>query len=133
MALSPKTIRAQMARLKPMLASCSLETMRKGQDLVGELVSMSRRGRYLLKEHPFTDFTGTWVIPKDERRQGVVLYLHGGGYTCGGADYAKGFGIVLAERFGVMTIPTLVVFEGGAEKRRSVGFRPKQQVLDLLK
>ena len=39
----------------------------------------------------------------------------------------------LAERFGVMTIPTLVVFEGGAEKRRSVGFRPKQQVLDLLK
>lgn len=101
MALSPKTIRAQMARLKPMLASCSLDTMRKGQDLVGELVGMSRRGRYLLKEHPFTDFTGTWVIPKDERRQGVVLYLHGGGYTCGGADYAKGFGIVLAERFGV--------------------------------
>ena len=39
----------------------------------------------------------------------------------------------LAERFGVMTIPTLVVFEGGVEKRRSVGFRPKQQVLDLLK
>ena len=39
----------------------------------------------------------------------------------------------LAERFGVMTIPTLIVFEGGAEKRRSVGVRPKQQILDLLK
>lgn len=39
----------------------------------------------------------------------------------------------LAERFGVMTIPTLIVFEKGEEKRRSVGVRPKQQILDLLK
>ena len=39
----------------------------------------------------------------------------------------------LAERFGVMTIPTLIVFEDGEEKRRSVGVRPKQQILDLLK
>lgn len=101
MALSPKTIRSQMARLKPMLSSCSLETMRKGQDLIGDLMGVSYRGSFLLKEHPFENFSGTWVIPKDERRQGVVLYLHGGGFTCGGADYAKGFGIVMAERFGV--------------------------------
>ena len=100
MALSPKTIRSQMTRLKPMLASCSLETMRKGQDLVGELVGVSRRGKFLLKEHSFEAFSGIWAIPRDERRQGVVLYLHGGGYTCGGADYAKGFGILLAEHFG---------------------------------
>lgn len=100
MALSPKTIRSQMVRLKPMLASCSLETMRKGQDIAGDLVKISHRGKFMLKEHAFADFDGSWVIPKDERRQGVILYLHGGGYTCGGADYARGFGIVLAERFG---------------------------------
>ena len=73
MALSPKMIRSQMALLKPMLASCSLETMRKGQNLVGELVGASRRGHFVLKDHPFADFTGTWVIPKDERRQGVTM------------------------------------------------------------
>ena len=101
MALSPKMIRSQMALLKPMLASCSLETMRKGQNLAGELVGASRRGHFVLKDHPFADFTGTWVIPKDERRQGVILYLHGGGYTCGGTDYAKGIGVVMAEQFGV--------------------------------
>lgn len=100
MALSPKIIRSQMVRLKPMLASCSLETMRKGQDIAGDLVKISHRGKFVLKEHSFADFDGSWVIPKDERRQGVILYLHGGGYTCGGADYARGFGIVLAERFG---------------------------------
>ncbi|MBQ8909667.1 MAG: alpha/beta hydrolase fold domain-containing protein [Oscillospiraceae bacterium] len=101
MALSPKTIRSQMALLKPLLKSCSLETMRKGQDLVGELMGAAKAGRFVLKEHKFPDFTGFWVTPKDERRQGVILYLHGGGYTCGSTDYAKGFGITLAERFGV--------------------------------
>ena len=100
MSVSPKTIRSQMALLKPLLKSCSLETMRKGQDFVGELMGVAKAGRFVLKEHPFDHFTGCWVTPKDERRQGVILYLHGGGYTCGGVDYAKGFGITLAERFG---------------------------------
>ena len=100
MPVSPKTIRSQMALLKPLLKSCSLETMRKGQDFVGELMGVAKAGHFVLKEHPFDHFTGCWVTPKDERRQGVILYLHGGGYTCGGVDYAKGFGITLAERFG---------------------------------
>lgn len=100
MALSPKTVRTQMALLKPLLKSCSLETMRKGQNLIGELMGAAKAGRFVLKEHTFDNFTGCWVTPKDERRQGVILYLHGGGFTCGGVDYAKGFGIALAERFG---------------------------------
>jgi len=100
MALSPKTIRSQMALLKPLLKSCSLETMRKGQNLIGELMGAANAGRFVLKEHKFSSFTGCWVTPKDERRQGVILYLHGGGFTCGGLEYAKGFGITLAERFG---------------------------------
>lgn len=101
MAMSPKMIRSQMAILKPLLKSCSLETMRRGQNFVGELMGAAKAGRYILKEHHFGDFQGCWVVPKDERRQGVILYLHGGGFTCGGLEYAKGFGIVLAERFGV--------------------------------
>ena len=40
-------------------------------------------------------------MPKDERRNGVVLYLHGGGYTCGSLDYAKGFAATLASECGV--------------------------------
>lgn len=101
MALSAKTVRNQMERLKPLLNSCSLEAMRRGQDLAGELMGVARAGHFVLREHPFGEFTGVWVIPKDERRQGVILYLHGGGYTCGTVEYAKGFGIRLAEQFGV--------------------------------
>ena len=40
-------------------------------------------------------------MPKDERRQGVILYLHGGGYTCGSLEYAKGFAATLADECGV--------------------------------
>lgn len=101
MPLSPKTIRTQMELVKPLLASCSLETIRKGQNMIGELMEAKYRQQVLIREHPFEQFSGAWIIPRDERRQGVVLYLHGGGYTCGSLEYAKGFGSMLAEECGV--------------------------------
>lgn len=38
----------------------------------------------------------------------------------------------LAGQFGVMSIPTLLVFEQGQLVRQAVGARPKASVLDLL-
>ncbi len=100
MPLSAKAIRARLALLKPLLNSCSLELLRKGQNKIGELMEAAYRDQLLIKEHTFQTFTGAWMIPADERRQGVILYLHGGGYTCGGLEYAKGFGSMLASRTG---------------------------------
>ena len=39
----------------------------------------------------------------------------------------------LAERYGVMTIPTVIVFKDGKEVGRSVGAVPKRKLLGLLK
>lgn len=39
----------------------------------------------------------------------------------------------LAQRFGVMSIPTLVVLKNGEEVSRSLGAKPKAQVLELVK
>lgn len=100
MSLSAKTIRAQLVMLRPLLRSCSLETMRRGQDKLGELMETRYRRQVLVRDHPFEHFEGAWIIPKDERRQGVILYLHGGGYTCGSLEYAKGFGATLAAQCG---------------------------------
>jgi acetyl esterase/lipase/NRPS condensation-like uncharacterized protein len=100
MALSAKTIRAQMNMLQPLLKSCSLDTIRKGQDKIGRLMESQHRRQVLTKEHPFAAFSGAWIIPRDELRQGVILYLHGGGYVCGGLEYAKGFAATLAVRTG---------------------------------
>ena len=38
----------------------------------------------------------------------------------------------LALRFGVASIPTLIVFKDGKEYRRIVGFRPKRDILAAL-
>ena len=38
----------------------------------------------------------------------------------------------IAAKYGVMSIPTLLVFENGSMKNQSVGFRPKNAVLSLL-
>ena len=100
MAVTAKTIRAQITLLSPLLKSCSLETLRKGQNKVGELMEAKYRKQVIIKEHEFEHFKGAWVMPKDERRQGVILYLHGGGYTCGGLEYALGFGSMLAVQSG---------------------------------
>ena len=101
MALSAKTIRTQIQRLQPLLKSCSLETIRKGQNKLGELMEAVYRRQVMTKDHAFANFTGAWILPKDERRQGVILYLHGGGYACGDLEYAKGFGSTLAVQCGV--------------------------------
>ena len=38
----------------------------------------------------------------------------------------------IAEQYGVSSIPTLIVFKGGKEAKRSVGFIQKPQVLALV-
>lgn len=100
MPLSAKIIKKQLTILKPLLSGVSLKTIRKGQNMVGELMESQYRDQVMLKQHPFSRFSGAWVMPRDVRREGVILYLHGGGYTCGGLEYALGFGSMLAVQSG---------------------------------
>ena len=39
----------------------------------------------------------------------------------------------IAEKYNVMSIPTLAVFENGEVKEISVGFKPKAAILEMLK
>ena len=100
MALSAKTVRSQIQRLMPIISHCSIETARRGQHMIGELMEKIHHHHVIIKEHHFPVFTAAWILPKDERRQGVILYLHGGGYVCGDLEYAKGFGSTLAVHCG---------------------------------
>ncbi len=103
---SAKSVRNQLAMLRPLLSSCSLSTLRKGQELLGNMVEARHRTRVIIREHPFERFSGVWIIPRDERRRGVMLYLHGGGYACGGIDYTTGFGTMLANDYGMRVFCT---------------------------
>ena len=102
MELHAKRVRAQLNLFKPVMTSCSLEASRKGQDKLGELMTALHRSEIMTKNHDFQHFQGAWIMPQDQRRGGVVLYLHGGGYTCGSLEYAKGFSSVLAAECGVL-------------------------------
>ena len=101
MALPAKFIRKQLKRFHPVMSALSLETIRRWQDVAGDLMAAMHRREVVFQNHTFPDFEGCWSIPRDERRSGVILYLHGGGYTCGDLEYAKGFGSTLSAHCGI--------------------------------
>ena len=123
MELHAKLVRSQLSFFKPFVAGLSLEATRKGQDKLGELMTALHRREVLVRDHDFEHFQGAWVMPKDQRRTGVILYLHGGGYTCGSLEYAKGFG--------AKGLAYLAIHEDGSYKC-SFGKFMKEEELDAL-
>lgn len=39
----------------------------------------------------------------------------------------------LAIKFGIMSIPTLIIFKNGEQKAKQIGALPKQEILDFIK
>ena len=95
MAVTAKFIRPKLELVKPLMTGSSLETARQGQTVLGKLMSSSKKNEVETVVFSFPDFPAAILTPKKDRREGVILYLHGGGYTCGDLDYARGFGSVL--------------------------------------
>lgn len=52
-------------------------------------------------------------------------------YIIGKVDVDEYFD--LARSYGIMSVPTLLVFKKGEESLRSIGLKPKQAILDMLK
>lgn len=96
MAISSKLIRKQLERYKSGITNRSLEDCRSWQDLLGRLIAIPQKNKVIIKERDFPLFKGAMVIPKSETKNGVILYLHGGGYVCGGMDYAISVGSIFA-------------------------------------
>lgn len=101
MTLSAKFARKQLERFKPLTTESAIETARKGQKKLGELMTMTCKKTLTYASVSFEQFESAWVMPKDDTRDGVMLYLHGGGYCCGDISYAKGVASMLASRFGI--------------------------------
>lgn len=89
-------IKAQISLLNPLLNALTLESQRKLQDglaALGARVAGNRTGNH---EVALSRSQASWVFPLNQQVRKAALYLHGGAYTAGTLDYAKGFGSLLA-------------------------------------
>ena len=98
MALSAKFIRRQLALFKPFVMSASVGITRKGQDKIGDLMKAVYHSGVAFREIALEHCPAAFAVPREPEREGVVLYLHGGGYMAGDLEYAKGFATTLAHK-----------------------------------
>lgn len=94
------------------------------------ITSQNFETEVLGSERPvLVDFWATWCGPC--RRQAPVIdELAEEGYAVGKVDVDQEPD--LAQRYQVMSIPTLLVFKGGKEVNRMVGLTPKNTLKELL-
>lgn len=99
MHIKSRLLRAQMFLLRPIATQTGdLGTVRALQEESGKL--MTRRDAALSPvslPHCGAELATPPELPP---ARGILLYLHGGGYTAGRLEYARGFGSTLAVRTG---------------------------------
>lgn len=101
MPFTEKFVRAWLRRIGPALESGSLQHERSAQDVVGEIMTAAETPRVTVRMRRVAGMDCAWIAPEKQAFSGVMLYLHGGGYTCGSMEYAKGVGSMLAAKCGV--------------------------------
>lgn len=99
-----KFIKTQLSFFKGITSTCSLDTARKNHDRMGKLMISSLKSGVKYEDLTIGEFDACMITPKDQLSNGVILYIHGGGFTCGDIDYAKGFGTVLASKCGIQVL-----------------------------
>lgn len=104
MNLTDKILRSQLELIKPITDGSSLETARAMQDKIGRLMHFTRRRDVVVLDKSNDKHQGLLIVPRDELRGGIILYLHGGGYVCGTREYAKGFASVLSAECGMKVV-----------------------------
>ena len=78
-----KFLRTQLSFFKGFISNCSLETARKNQDRLGKLMASIHRGDITYDDFTIGEMDASIITPGDLVSNGIILYLHGGGYTCG--------------------------------------------------
>jgi len=96
--LGSRLLRMQLRLTKPIARFATIEDARKAQDQLGRLTAELLKTKVSFEPVEFDRFAACIVASNvcEEPCDRVILYLHGGGYTAGGLDYAKGFGAMLS-------------------------------------
>lgn len=101
MAFSQKFVRKQIEAIFPKIEKYSLEQLRQTQEMSGALMRRLAGRSLEIERKDFGAFEAAWVHPEARKSDTVILYLHGGGYTCGNIEFAIGFASTLAKNLGL--------------------------------
>jgi len=96
--LSARLLKLELRLAKPLVRFTGIEAARTAQDQLGRITTRLLQDKVAFLPVSFPDFTSCFAVSNacEGSCDRAVLYLHGGGYTAGGLDYAKGFGALLA-------------------------------------
>ena len=96
--LSANLLKLELRLAKPLVRFTGIEQARAAQDQLGRITARLLKDKVSFEPVSFPDFTACFAFSNscEGSCDRVILYLHGGAYTAGGLDYAKGFGALLA-------------------------------------
>ena len=83
MKLQDKFVRRQLELMNSIADNVTLATARKVQNTFGALARFTHRHDVVVSDKEKDGMHASLVVPRDELRGGIILYLHGGGYACG--------------------------------------------------
>ena len=96
--LSARLLKLELRLAKPLVRFTGIEQARAAQDQLGRITARLLKDKVSFEPISFPDFTACFAFSNncEGACDRAILYLHGGAYTAGGLDYAKGFGALLA-------------------------------------
>ena len=101
MKLQDAFVRRQLEITSGVTDKLSLAAARRAQDTLGSLVCFTHRQDVVEQQKENNGMRAVLAIPRDELRGGIVLYIHGGGYTCGSLDYVRGCASMISAELGI--------------------------------
>lgn len=101
MKLYTKLLKAELSAVNKISDICPFEKSRVVMDKLGAALALRYGSGTDYADIDSADFHAKYIIPHAIKHEGMILYLHGGGYILGGMDYAKGVGTLLAVQTGI--------------------------------
>ena len=89
-------VKAQISLLNPLISALDLDKQRRLQDGLAALGARVGNNKTGSRDVQLSSCQAAWVFPLEGQVTKAILYLHGGAYTAGSLDYARGFGGMLA-------------------------------------
>lgn len=96
MELMTKLIRVHLSVVNRLADICSVERSRSVQNKIGSFMTHEYQSELEYSAVEFENFHAEYITPKKTEHDGIILYLHGGGYVSGNIEYARGFGSLLS-------------------------------------